>query len=138
MTRKTLLNAIRDASLPLGYCFHSGPDAVIGQRIIAYPAVWLSPPKVIASSGWLEGRVTYRVSLHLMSLAAKKHKETEPEQVWEELEADALGLCRGLDQAEGISSATLIECAPSQFAITPHAEVAVTLKMDVVVPFCNL
>lgn len=137
MTRKSLAACIKQAATDLGYCFHSGFDYRMNETIIAYPAVWLSPAKVVGVDGINEGRVKYRVALQMMTLAGKAGKEKK-EEMWNGLEQNAIELYRKMAQSSLVSSVSVTECAPGEFSMTNHGELSVCLKMDVEMPFCNL
>lgn len=136
MTRKLLTASLREAAVKLGYCFYSGFDYRMNETIIAYPAVWLLPPRVVGVEGLGEGRICYSLELQLMTLAGKSTPE-EKEEAWGNLEWDAVELYRQVARSAGVLSATVLECAPGEFSMTNHGELSVSLKMEVEVPFCN-
>lgn len=137
MTRKTLAQAIKEAALKLEYCFYSGFDYRMNETIIAYPAVWLSPPSIVAVEGRNEGKIRYRVALKLMKLA-KKSSTQQKEEAWSQLEHDALEMCRAIACRREIASVKITECTPAEFSLTNHGELSMALRFDVEIPFCNL
>lgn len=137
MTRKTLAQAIKEAALKLGYCFYSGFDYRMNETIVAYPAAWLSPPAIVAVTGRSEGRIRYRIALKLMK-PAKKSSEEQKDEIWGQLERDALEMCRAMAGRKGIAAVEIAECAPAEFTMTNHGELSMALKFDVEIPFCNL
>jgi hypothetical protein len=138
MTRKTLVQAVGQIAHKLGYAFYCHPDQRMADTIIAYPAMWLSPPRVVAVQGRLEGRMRYRIALHLMELAYSGHsEEDESQERWCALEEAALEVCRALGENRNVTAATLTDCAPAEFSLTNHGERSMCLKMDVDMNFCK-
>ncbi|MDR2885838.1 MAG: hypothetical protein LBU95_03535 [Rikenellaceae bacterium] len=152
MTRKLLAQALQQTAHKLGYAFYSEFDHRMGETIIAYPTLWLSPPRIVAVEGRREGRIRYRITMHLMKLAQQARAAGDGldfggqvagpdgarEQLWCALEAGAIEVCRGLADSRHVAAATLMDCAPAEFSLTNHGEVSICLKMDVDMNFCNI
>ncbi len=137
MTRKALAHALGEIAHGMEYCFYSGFSHRIGETIVAYPAMWLTPPEVTAVEGRAQGRVRYRVALQLMQLARKATPE-QKEEILCALEEGALEVCRALESRCEVVSASLVGCTPAEFSLTNHGEISMTLKMDVEMPFCRI
>lgn len=135
MTRKIVSDALAQAASAAGYAFHSGADYRIPTSIVAYPALWLTPPAIIALEGTHAGRIRYALRFHLMRITPKKEQPGDP---WEPLEADALAIHRLLRENRALREVEFKNCTPGEFALTNHGEVSVEVRMEVEAGFCEL
>ncbi len=137
MTRKTLVAAVKEAATELGLCFHSGFRHQMNQSIVAYPALWAVPPKIIAANGTREGQITYRTTVYLMSMEPKASQDAK-DNTWELLEQTALQLARAIGEKKHIAGVTVTDCSPAEYALTNHGDIAVAMTFDARIFFCNL
>jgi hypothetical protein len=127
MNRNELTDITREAALAVGYSFYTGQTHRTNSEVRAYPAVWLEPLVMKARVGRNEGHITYRATLHFMALPTSQGNET----VWEQLEADAIALCRAIEQDERVSAVSVVSCTPSKGTLTANGEVSIGIVCDV-------
>ncbi|MDR0907570.1 MAG: hypothetical protein LBM63_03035 [Rikenellaceae bacterium] len=127
MKRSELTEIFRETATAVGYAFHTGATHKAGGEVRAYPAVWLEPPVMKSCDGRNEGTVTYRATLHLVTLATMVGAES----LREGLETDAMTLKRAVEQDARVSEVTAVACAPATQTLTAHGDVSMTLTCDV-------
>lgn len=125
MKRELLTSIIARAAQNAGYAFHTGEMQTLSSTVRAYPAAWLAPPTVKKSTGRAEGEITYRTTIHLMSLPAK---DVEP---WIALERDALTIAADIALSDDVCSIAGVACSPARQSLTAHGENSLTLDCDV-------
>jgi hypothetical protein len=127
MNREEFTEIFRETALAVGYEFHMGPTHRVGGEVRAYPAVWLEPLVMKSCEGRTEGSVTYRATLHLMTLPTMVGADS----LWHGLEADAITIKCGVEQDSRVSEVSLVSCAPASQTLTAHGEISVTLTCNV-------
>ncbi|MDR2912058.1 MAG: hypothetical protein LBV38_01970 [Alistipes sp.] len=123
---KKLTAIVHQAVTARGYSFHTGEERLANGTVRLYPAAWLLPPEVRRKTGRREGEVTWRLTLHLMSLP-----DTQPSSTWQSIEDDALKVATALSDSPEVCSVSAIRCTSSRGSLTVHGETSVTLTCDV-------
>lgn len=121
-----LFSAVRAAAEGLGYSFFAGNALAVAGRINSFPAVWLTPPKLMSASGREERTNVYRVSICFMMEAAPRAQE----EAWEVLQADARELCALLNEGKAVERVFNIRCTPNAKPLSHHGELGVTAEFD--------
>jgi hypothetical protein len=128
MKREQLTQLVKTAAETRDYAFHTGDEHLINSTLRTYPAAWLCPPVVKSKSGRTEGEVTWRVTLHLLTLPTGA---ATAENTWQELEKDALSLAADIALSPAVCSVSNVDCTPARGSLTVHGETSVALALDV-------
>lgn len=125
MNRAYLSNAIRTLAEKHGYSFVESPAHDIAGRIATYPAAWLEPAVLSSKSGRHHGRIIYSVRLHLMHDGLRMPPD-ERRQTFDTAERSLLDIFTELSTDARIACVDELTIKVSQFAHTPHGEIAAT------------
>ncbi len=128
MERKSLTEAVSGAAERLGYVFHTGPDALLGARVTALPAVWLSVPVLKKASGRRERRDTYAVRMCFMTAGVSGGDAAE--QVRQLLEEDAAALYGMLRECGRVRTVRGLKVTSAEKPLTPLGETAVVAEFE--------
>ena len=145
MKRQSLTTLTQQVAAANGYAFHSGPAHEIGATVRAYPAAWLEPPTVKKSTGRAEGEITYRTTLHLMTLPTAtlsdlslsttpvdQDPNTDP---WAALETHAMSVAGQLASQNEVCAVTNLSITPARHSMSAHGEISVTMECDITLWF---
>lgn len=130
MNRAYLSNALMALAEKHGCAFVEAPAQEVAGRIESYPVLWLEPVVMQSKSGRRHGRIIYSVRLHLMHEGLR----ISPQQRCETFDAAERTL---LDIFTELSADARIACVDeltirvSQFAHTPHGEIAATAEAEI-------
>ncbi len=128
-----LESALRVLSSSLGYSFHLLPANRIAE-INGFPTAVLEPPAVARVEGRGHGRISYNITLHLMSLAARLNAE-ESSKVLKKMESDMLDILTKLSEDEHVIVVEDICITPREYAFTSYGEISQTARAKVVLHF---
>lgn len=134
MFRHLLASLIRPDAERCGYTFFQGPARGIASRASRFPVLWLEPPVLTSLEGRSEGTVTYRVTMHLLSLG---NRGRPAEALWEEMEDDAVLLFRTLADTPRVLGAAHLRCTASADALTHRGDIALTAVFDLTFAFAE-
>ena len=130
MNRAYLSNAISTLARNEGLAFvESDPHDVAGS-IESYPVTWLEPVVLQSKTGRTNGRITYSVRLHLMHDGLRMPPEQRRE-VFDSAEQQLLKIFTTLSTDARIACVDELTIRVSQFAHTPHGEIAATAEAEV-------
>ena len=130
MNRAQLESALRVLSQSRGYSFEILPAQRLAE-VKRLPAVVLEPPTVALVEGRGHGRISYNVTLHILSLAAKLSAE-QRSNILERMESDLLDIFADLSQDEGVIAVEGLGITPREFALTTHGEISQTARTKVI------
>ena len=133
MNRAQLEGALRVLSQSHGYSFSSLPAHRLAE-VKRLPAVVLEPPTVDKVEGRGHGRITYNVTLHILSLAAKLSAE-ERSLALQQMESDVLAIFAALSENERVIVVDGLGITPQEFVLTTHGDISQTARAKVVTHF---
>lgn len=133
MNRAHLESALRVLSQSHGYSFDVLPVHRLSE-VKAFPVAVLEPPTIDRVDGRGHGRLTYNVTLHILSLAAQLSAE-ERNEIEEKMESDLLGVFADLSCDERVIVVEELGITPREFALTTHGEISQTARAKVVTYF---
>lgn len=136
MLRKQLSAAVRRAAEKSGYHFHQGFEYRMNEDPVRFPALWLAPPRVVRVDGRDEGQIVYRVAMHLLRLN-RRFDEQAKEQVWDEMELDALQVIGLVGPQQGVFCTENIALTPAEFTLTRQGELSLKAEFDARLYFPN-
>ena len=67
MNRSYLTSALSDIAESKGYAFRSAPQEYMNSLVSRYPAAFMPYPEFRSIEGRRRGRITYRLTLHLLA-----------------------------------------------------------------------
>lgn len=130
MNRAYLSNAIRSLAEKHGFDFVEAPAQEIAGRIAAYPAAWLEPVELQSKEGHRHGRIVYSVRLHLMRDGLRL-SPAERQAAYDAAEQTLLKIFTELSTDMRVALVDELTVKVSQFALTPHGEIAATAEAEV-------
>ena len=133
MNRAQLECALRDLSQSHGYSFELMPAHRMTE-VSNFPVVVLEPLTVARIDGREQGRISYKVTLHILSLAAKLSAR-ERSEIQEKMESDLLDIFVQLSDSERVIAVEELSLTPREFAFTTHGEISQTAQTNVVTFF---
>ncbi len=136
MTRRKLIAALKKAAEGCGYMFHTGLEHHLNNEVNHFPALWLLPPKVVATQGREAGTKRYEATLYLLETCSKG-SEQEKEFCWTRMEETSSAICRALCESEAVRYAEIESEIPDAYSLTNHGEVSLKVKLKVELPFCR-
>ena len=129
MFRTRLRSFIQQEAEKSGYHFRNGFLYRITRNDLTFPALWMEPPSLTDAIGRHEGKITYHVTLHLIT-SGKNYDEAEKEAQWENLEKQALTWTQNLLAHDDIFSVDKIRCSPAEFSLTNRGEISLKIEFD--------
>lgn len=133
MNRAQLEGALRVLSQSYGYSFFSLPADRLAE-VKRFPAVVLEPPTVLTVEGRGHGRISYNVTLHILSLAARLSVQ-ERSDTLQRMESDLLDIFADLSESECVIAVEGLGITPREYALTPHGEISQTARTKIVTYF---
>lgn len=130
MNRNYLSNAIRSLAEKHDISFVEASAHDIAGSVAAYPVVWLEPVVLQSKSGRRHGRIIYSVRLHLMHDGVRL-PPAERRRIFDESERLLLEIFTELSTDERIACVDELTVSVSQFAHTPHGEIAATAQAEI-------
>lgn len=135
--RQKLIQTIQTAFHKEGYGFYQGFLDLADKTNLTLPALWLNPVEVTAMTGHNEGKITYKITLHL--LAQNEHDEQQKESKWNEMERI---IRHGISKLPKIPDSVVIQTdkvtiQPKELTLTSTGEVALTAIFLADVHFCS-
>lgn len=121
-----LFAAVRVAAESLGYAFMAGNAGAVAGRMDSFPAVWMTPPKLVAATGCEERTDIYRLSLGMMALAG----DADQKEVYGILDTDARELCGMVGAADAVVRVYNMKYTPNMKPLTHFAESGITVEFD--------
>lgn len=137
MNRSYLTSAIREIAESKGYLFRSAPQEYMNSLIKSYPAAFLTCPEFRSIEGRRRGKITYRLTLHLLADGARLSPERRA-QTLDSLERDLLDIFCSLSTRERVLSVENLSLSPSAMTFTTHGDIAMTATADAVSLFGEL
>lgn len=127
MNRAYLSNALRTLAGKRGFAFvESSPQDIAGS-VAVYPAAWLEPVVLQSKTGRSHGRIVYSVRLHLMHDGLRM-PPSQRRTTFDESEQQLLAIFTELSTDERIACVDELTVKVSQFAHTPHGDIAATAE----------
>lgn len=133
MNRTQLEGALRILSQSHGYAFCQLPANRLAE-VEHLPTVVAEPLTVARIEGRGHGRITYGVTLHTMSLAAKLSAQ-ERSEILAKMESDLLEIFSALSENERVVVVENLGITPREYAFTMHGEISQTARAEVVTYF---
>lgn len=133
MNRAQLVSALRSLSQNHGYSFVQLPATRLAE-VKNFPTAVIEPPTVASVDGREHGRISYNVTLHIFSLAAKCSNE-ERNTVQDKMESDLLEIFSQLSENERVIAVEELGLTPREFAFTTHGEISQTARATIVTYF---
>ena len=133
MNRAQLEAALRTLSQSHGYAFCRLPSNRLAE-VEHLPTVVVEPLTVAQVEGRGHGRITYGVTLHTMSPAAKLSAQKRSE-ILEKMESDLLEIFTALSENERVVAVENLGITPREYAFTMHGEISQTARAEVVTYF---
>ena len=127
MNRNYIANSIETLARKQGYNFVAATAGEVAGRIDEYPAAWLEPVVLQSKSGSRHGRIIYSVRLHLMHEGLRLPPAGRAE-VFNTAEERLLEIFTELSTFDRIACVDELTVKVSQFAHTPHGEIAATAE----------
>lgn len=137
MNRSYLTSAVCEIAESKGYLFRSAPQEYMNSLIRSYPAAFLICPEFCSIEGRRRGRITYRLTLHLLADGARLSPDLRA-QTLDRLEHDLLDIFCALSTRERVLSVENLSLSPSEMTFTTHGDIAMTATADVVSLFGEL
>ena len=133
MNRTQLESALRNLSQSCGYTFYQLPAHRIAE-VKEFPAAVLEPLTVARVDGREHGRISYNVTLRILSLVAK-NSEQKLSELLETMERDLLELFAILSENKRVIEVENLGITPAEGAFTIHGEISQTARAQVVTHF---
>lgn len=133
MNRTQLESALRNLSQSCGYTFYLLPSDRIAE-VRDFPAVVLEPLTVARVDGRGHGRISYNVTLRVLSLTAKNSAQKQSETM-ETMERDLLEIFALLSDNKQVIVVEDLGITPAESAYTIHGEISQTARAQVVTHF---
>ena len=133
MNRTQLESALRNLSQSCGYTFYLLPSNRIAE-VRDFPAVVLEPLTVARVDGRGHGRISYNVTLRVLSLTAKNSAQKQSETM-ETMERDLLEIFALLSDNKQVIVVEDLGITPAESAYTIHGEISQTARAQVVTHF---
>ena len=130
MNRKHLSDAFCALAEKHGCAFVEATPENIAARIAAYPVAWLEPAVLQSKTGRYHGRITYSVKLRIMHDGLRM-SPAERCAALDAAEQQLLDIFTELSTDPRIACIDELTVAVSQFAFTPHGEIAATAEAQV-------
>ena len=130
MNRAYLSEALRKLTEKRGLAFIESPAQDIAGRIAAYPVAWLEPTVLQSKTGRHHGRIIYSVRLHLMHDGLRLPPAGR-QAIFDEAERTLLEIFTELSTDMRIACVDNLTVKVTQFAHTPHGEIAATADAEV-------
>ena len=127
MNRAYLSNAIRSLAEKSGLAFVEASPQEIAGSVSSYPAAWLEPAVLQSKTGRHHGRIVYSVRLHVMHDGLRMPPARRRE-VFDNSERMLLAIFTELSTDCRIACVDELTVKVSQFAHTPHGEIAATAE----------
>lgn len=131
MNRSYLTSALSDIAESKGYAFRSAPQEYMNSLVSRYPAAFMPYPEFRSIEGRRRGRITYRLTLHLLADGARL-SPADRERSLDRLERDMLDIFCSLSSRDRVLSVENLSLSPSALTLTTHGELAMTATADVV------
>ena len=135
-SRIILINYIRNIAEKLHYTCYEGFIARAGTEIGWFPAIWITPPKLIGVEGRQERKIQYRTSLLLLQLN-DRYNEQQKNAIWAQMEQDAISLFTQLAEQDRVNNVSKLSCKPEEFAHTGAGELSLNIEFDAELLDCN-
>ena len=133
MNRTQLESALRNLSQSCGYTFYQLPAHRIAE-VKEFPAAVLEPLTVARVDGRGHGRISYNVTLRVLSLTAKNSAQKQSETM-ETMERDLLEIFALLSDNKQVIVVEDLGITPAESAYTIHGEISQTARAQVVTHF---
>ena len=104
------------------------------RHITAYPALWLTPPRLEQMQGRKHGKVIYSVKLHALRDGLKLSPD-ERTQAWADMEQQLIDIFSQLSEEEFVVAVEYLKLQHTSSTLTNHSEVAVTATANVITFF---
>ncbi|MBR2352208.1 MAG: hypothetical protein IKA70_04665 [Alistipes sp.] len=134
MNRAHLHSAVEQLSSSFGYDFVSAADQSLPSLVRQLPTVLMAPPEFRSMEGRNSGRITYRVTLHLLHGAAKASPKERAEML-DTMERDALDIFSALCEERFVASVEQLTMAPAAKPVTNYGDVALRVSAEVITIF---
>lgn len=125
MNRAYIANALRTLAEKDGFTFVEAPAGQIAGLVAAYPVAWLEQIELQSKSGTHHGRIIYSVRLHLM-FEGLRMPPAQRNETFDAAEQTMLKIFTELSTDARVACVDDLTIKVSQFARTPHGEIAVT------------
>ena len=130
MNRNHLSEAFKKLIEKRGLAFVESPAQDIAGRIASYPVAWLEPAVLQSKTGRHHGRIVYSVRLHLMHDGLRL-QPAERQEIFDNAERTLLEIFTELSTDMRIACVDELTVKVSQFAHTPHGEIAATAEAKI-------
>ena len=130
MNRAYLSEALRKLTEKRGLAFVESPAQDIAGRIASYPVAWLEPAVLQSKTGRHHGRIVYSVRLHLMHDGLRL-QPAERQEIFDNEERTLLEIFTELSRDMRLACVDELTVKVSQFAHTPHGEIAATAEAKI-------
>ena len=130
MNRNHLSEALKKLIEKRGLAFVESPAQDIAGRIASYPVAWLEPAVLQSKTGRHHGRIVYSVRLHLMHDGLRL-QPAERQEIFDNAERTLLEIFTELSTDMRIACVDELTVKVSQFAHTPHGEIAATAEAKI-------
>ena len=134
MNREKLTSAFRSIATSEGYHFYTDGEGSMPRHITAYPALWLTPPRLEQMQGRKHGKVIYSVKLHALRDGLKLSPD-ERTQAWADMEQQLIDIFAQLSEEEFVVAVEYLKLQHPSSTLTNHSEVAVTATANVITFF---
>lgn len=134
MNLSYLTRSFDRAAQSAGYEFASATKEYLPTQIASFPAVFLLTPSCCSVEGRNSGKLTYRITLHLMSKGAKRAPANR-DTLLDRLETDALTIFASIAACHRILAVENLTLTPAALPLTARGDVSMTVTADVVTEF---
>lgn len=134
MNRASLCRAVERLSSAAGYDVVCATAQTLPSLVRQYPVALVVPPEFREKEGRNHGRVTYRLTMHLLHGAAKL-SPAERATLHGRMEHDALTIFSGLSLEPFVAAVEQLSMAVAAKPMTNHGDTALTVTADVVTIF---
>ncbi len=130
MVRILLNNYIKQLAQSMQYAWYTGFVHRAGTVAEWFPALWMTPLKLVGVEGRQERRISYKVEFYLMRLN-ERYTEHAKEKVWARMEKEAVEIYTQLALQNNVIALRNLRCSPNETAYTGAGELSLQVEFEI-------